>query len=229
MKYENVRDTLTVAQKLLVEGGTSKEKIESLQKLLKGIDPTLDRAIGDLTTAWTKIGKLQKGEILELSLEALPEDSEKDRKRKKAILLFIKSWKDLKSEVNRVKKELQASQGQAVRAGRIAAMAKGPFGIITAVAVVLVIVGVLLKGNTKSPQTSQQINPTPKTIKVIDVNSKTVALSEFIIGTGADCDSPHYHAPGEGTVTALDGTKLQDPGNCGFGKVKDVSIHEITY
>lgn len=216
MKYEISRDSLNEAVKLLDQNTTSKEKIESIQKLLKGLDPTLDKALGDVTTLWSKIYKLQRGDVIELSAEAIPEDSEENRKRKKAILLFIKSWKDLKSEVDRVRKELQTSQNQAVRVGRIAGFAKGPFGIITAVAVVLVIGAIVLRGNAK-------------TIKVIEVNGKKVPVSQFIIGTGPDCDSPHYHAPGEGTVTALDGTKLQDPGGCGFGKVKDVSIHELTY
>ncbi len=65
-------------------------------------------------------------------------------------------------------------------------------------------------------------------IQVILFGDKQIPLSELHIGQAhiPHCDSPHYHAI-TGRVTALDGTVLQDPGDCGFGKVKDVKIIEV--
>ena len=56
---------------------------------------------------------------------------------------FIRNWKSLQNEMDRVKKEFEkGSQGteQKIQSGgRIVAFAKGPFGLITISAVVLVI------------------------------------------------------------------------------------------
>ena len=68
-------------------------------------------------------------------------------------------------------------------------------------------------------------------IKVIVVRGKKVAISQVHVSTGPECDSeanqfPHYHA-NTGSVTALDGSVLQDPGGCGLGKVRDVPVEEV--
>jgi len=47
------------------------------------------------------------------------------------------------------------------------------------------------------------------------------------VGHGPDCDSPHYHGLSEVSVKTTDGSLMTDPGGCGFGKVKDVSVIDV--
>lgn len=64
-------------------------------------------------------------------------------------------------------------------------------------------------------------------IKVIVVNGKKVPLEQVHVFKGPECDKePHYHA-NSGSVTALDGTVLQDTQDCGYGKVKNVPVEEV--
>ena len=83
---------------------------------------------------------IDKGEAIELVLEALPEGTEEEKKRKKLILLFLSAWKDLKKEVVRVQAELAKSTGnhpvqsKAQSWGNILGVAKGPLGLITILA-----------------------------------------------------------------------------------------------
>ena len=66
---------------------------------------------------------------------------------------------------------------------------------------------------------------------MIIVRGKKVPLAQVHVGTGPECDSeanqiPHYHA-NAGSVTALDGAVLSDPGGCGYGKVRDIPVEEV--
>ncbi|MCL5435410.1 MAG: hypothetical protein M1405_03405 [Patescibacteria group bacterium] len=135
----------------------------------------------------------------------------------------------------RVKTELEKSENSNKNSRetlhRIVSSAKGPFGIITLVAVL--IAGVLLYTNfagknldLPKQNASPAVTLKPK-IKVITVNGKQIPLSETFIGTGPDCDSPHYHAKNEVSVKALDGSIIQDPGGCGFGRVKETPVTEV--
>lgn len=82
-------------------------------------------------------------EVIDLTLKHLPADTPENKKRKKVLLLFFTTWKDLKSEVNRVAKELNQensntshmSSGLLAHIGSIIWGAKGPLGIITVVAI----------------------------------------------------------------------------------------------
>lgn len=132
--------------------------------------------------------------------------------------------------MKRVQGELEnvGSQGKIQTSAKIIAYAKGPFGIITLAAVL--ISGLILyqtKNNLKKviPLTPV-ISEKPK-IKAIEFQGKKIALTEIIVGTGSDCDSPHYHANDHISVKALDGSVVRDPGGCGLGRVKDVSVIEI--
>jgi len=40
-------------------------------------------------------------------------------------------------------------------------------------------------------------------------------------------EASHYHALHNNSVTSLDGTEVQDPGACGFGKVNETEIVEV--
>src|SRR5205807_397699 len=147
---------------------------------------------------------------------------------KKALIFFINSINNLKSEIKRVQTELNKKNKSSNSFDKIVSGAKGPFGIITIVAVIIVAIAlfVMPKNNTTKQQ-SVAVTPAAQTsgakVKAIIFKGKTIPLTQFQIGHGPDCGGsgvPHYHAPNETTVKALDGTVLQDPGGCGFGKVK---------
>ncbi len=177
--------------------------------------------------------KMQDGDVITLSAEALPEDTEERKKRKKALILFINSIKDLKSEIKRVEIELsktkQNGKDQTTNWGKIVAGAKGPFGLITIAALIIVGVSFFVTTKNNTPP-MQQPQSASKKAQAIVFDGKKILISQFYIGHGPDCGGgnvPHYHAPSETTVTALDGTILKDPGDCGFGIVKDTKIIEV--
>jgi hypothetical protein len=68
------------------------------------------------------------------------------------------------------------------------------------------------------------------TIKVIIVQGKKVPIAQVHVydgrGSNDTCQAPHYHA-NAGSVTALDGTVIPDPGGCGYGKVAEVPVEEV--
>lgn len=245
MDHNDVKARFAAGQKLLLEETTTREKFESIRTLIKGINPSVDKALEHASRSLSDYEKLHKGEIIELAAEHLSENNEEEKKRKKALLLLIKNWKQLQSEVQRVQGEFEkAEQGQgkaetasnaAVAGSKILAGAKGPFGIITLVAVV--IVGVFVVINNNKQQTSQPVGTAStssekQTIKVIEVDNKQIPVTEFKIGQGPECmtgkeEAPHYHAIGGATANALDGTSVVDPGGCGFGKVEEVRIIEV--
>lgn len=143
---------IDTAFSLLLEETTTFAKFEKICTLLNGIHPDVDKAVGLCTQKIKILKKIQKGEVIELAASVLPEDTEEQKKRKKLLLLFIVSWKDLRKEVKRVM-DIFEKQGQqsedAIKHintfGRIISLAKGPFGIITAVAVVIVGASIVLK------------------------------------------------------------------------------------
>lgn len=237
MNISESRKRLEEASNLLVGKTTSAEKLESLNIILKGLNPKLDQALKHCAENFSKVEKLQSGDVISLTAESLPENSEEEKRRKKAILALIRSWEDLKSEVERVKSELDSSDSlnqQAQSAGRIMHFAKGPFGLITAAAVL--IVGFLAFTNlNKNPQTqnpaSQSSAPAVTSsgskIKVIIVDGKKIPLTEVKVVIGPECDrAEHYHAINGTSVIALDGSTVADPGSCGYGKTAQVAIVE---
>lgn len=257
MDISNTSSRLQEANKLLVEDQTSAEKLESLSVILKGLNPKLDQALTDCTKTLSKIEKLQSGDVVSLSAESLPEETEEQKKRKKAILAFIRTWEDLKSEFERVKLELTSSkdsQQQLQSAGRIAAFAKGPLGIITILATIVVGTMLLVNSTQQSknltylqtgtpasalptaspttPSSAPTASPQPKQkVKVIIFNNKKIPLTELRIGSGPDCldresQVPHYHALNQTSAKALDGSFVPDPGGCGYGKTKEVAVVE---
>lgn len=221
MAFGDTHDRLIAAQKLLDSGTTSIEKFNSVKKLLKGIDPRLDSALNSASDVLGRIENLQKGDLVELSAGGLSEGTEEEKRRKKAILLFIKSWKDIKSEVARVEAEIHSSEGKSVKekagsASRIAYFAKGIFGLATLAAVV--IVGAKMFSAEVAPKQG---------IQVIEFKGKQIPVSELVVGTGADCDADHYHAANGTSAQAVDGVSVPDPGGCGFGRVSETTISEI--
>lgn len=137
---------LEQAEKLLDSDSTTKQKFLSLTKIIKGINPALDKKLSSITKTLNTLEKIQKGRVIELTAENLPTDTPQRKKRKKFLLLFIKQWKGLKSEVRRVKKELRkqsiqnehaSTAGKARAGGKLLATAKGPLGALTAIAAVI--------------------------------------------------------------------------------------------
>ena len=164
-----------------------------------------------------------KGDVIELAAEHLPEETAEQKKRKKALILFLRSWKNLKTEVGRVGKELDTqnespSQRQQTRSvARIISGAKGPLGVITIIAVVAVVA-------------SQFVSPKTATLKVIQVSDKSIPLDALVVASGTECqnNAPHYHATDHQAARALDGTMVPDPGGCGYGTVSQTQIVEVT-
>lgn len=226
MDYKQTKERLLTAEKLLNESSTTREKINALRTILHGINPRIDNLVDSCMRELGKLEKLKKGEVIELSVETLPEGTEEQKKRKKALLLFLRYWKDLKSEVSRIRGEFEqkkeSPREQIKSAGRIVALAKGPLGIITAVAVVAVVGASIFKPKvpTRTPSTN--------TVKVIVVAGQKIPLSEVEVVTGSECDSaPHYHARDRVVAKSIDGTLVPDPGGCGYGKVSEIPVEEV--
>ena len=142
MDRKEVQKRLLAAYSLLAEPTTTREKFNHVSTLIRGIHPHLDSALERSHEALSTLDKIVAGDVITLSAEHLPENTEEEKRRKKYLLLFIHSWKDLQSEVSRVSAEFQnqaqtpAQQGS--RWWRIVKGAKGPLGVITVVAVGLV-------------------------------------------------------------------------------------------
>lgn len=231
------KEKIETIRKLLSQESTTLEKFQSVTRLAKRINPKIDEALNKASETLGKIENLSKGEIIELSADLLPEESEKQKKRKKTIVLFIKYYKELRSEIERIKMELERDSGrdsksvskQLGTASRIVAFAKGPFGIITITAVIIIAVGGMFLSQKSptpnSPLTTQ--SPSPEKVKGIVFNGQKIPLDQLAVRNGPDCDSPHYHALNHTSVRAMDGTIIPDPGSCAYGKTKDTQVVEF--
>lgn len=235
IKLEDLQRKINAAQKLLTQAGPNLATLQSVQTLVKGVHPKIDETLMILTkhlSDWQRVGG---GQIVEISAEYLPEGTEPEKERKRIVLLVLRHWKDLKSEVNRVGQELGQNQNQVDSHNqinswtKIAAGAKGPLGIITLVAVVGVVgYQVWGKGQTPAKNSPSALGLTSGVkIKALVFNGQKIPLDNLYIGTGSDCDAPHYHAKDHVSALALDGSKIFDPGGCGFGKVSQVKIEEV--
>jgi len=143
MNYQDSKKRIQSAITLLSEETTSREKFSHITTLLKGIHPNIDKTLAKCEEQLIVVEQLYDGAVIELTAGAMPEDTEERKKRKKALLLLIGLWKDLKSEVARVGKGLENSGGNSSTPqgrslwGKIFGLAKGPFGITTIVAVAI--------------------------------------------------------------------------------------------
>ncbi len=144
-KLSNIqREKIEAAYRLLTEETTSFDKFEKIRTLVKGLNPKIDKTLAEAAKIISKLKKIQKGEVITLAAEGLGEDTPQKKKRKKALLLFLARWKTLKAEVKRVKEIHQAHRSNLETAAQVAHGAKGPWGLITAVAVGAVAVGGVL-------------------------------------------------------------------------------------
>ncbi|MBI5457021.1 hypothetical protein HY969_04770 [Candidatus Kaiserbacteria bacterium] len=138
---KDARSRLQAAHALLLEPSTTREKFNSVRDLVRDINPQLDQALARIEQHLSTWDKIESGDVIHLTADHLPENTEEEKKRKKWLLLFINGWKQLKSEVARVQAEFEASQSSNTPSdtgsllGRILWKAKGPLGLVTVIAV----------------------------------------------------------------------------------------------
>ena len=141
MDYRDAKKRLLAAQALLLEPSSSFGKFSSVKTLVRGIHPRLDEMLERCDKELATVEKIIGGEVISLTTENLPENTEEQKRRKKAILFFWKNWNTLKGEVERVQAEMNSAntaQDGVMKSshwGRIFNFAKGPLGILTIVAV----------------------------------------------------------------------------------------------
>ena len=246
-QWTDINTRLEEAIKLITKDTTSLEKFYSIKKIIQGLDKKTDRTLEECSRIASRLEKLNQGKVVDIVFEYLPENTKEDKERKKLLLLFLKYYRELKSEVIRLKNEYQNLQKNAKEKNlsessesfsRILLKAKGPFGLIT-LAVAIILAGVLLlpKKDKQSPTQNiiQNIEISPKhKIKAIKFQENYIPLDQLRIEIGLECTTSgeqkkHYHAQTGSTVTATDGTVLVDPGGCGFGKTDDITVLEIEY
>lgn len=199
--------------KLLDGDSTTFDKLESSLTLLKGINSTVDEKIDQTLLYLKNLRNLQEGDVIELTVENLPEKDEKDKKRKRAILFLLKSTRELRSEIERVGREWDSQkrgeQSSSESLSKILAFAKGPFGVIT-LAAVFAAAGLLFLNNgkgqtqlsvasalptpspvtTPTPTPSARTSPSPvsgERIQVITFDGAKIPLSQLAVRTGPDC------------------------------------------
>lgn len=233
----NFNEKLLAANRLLNNETTSREKFEHIRTLIKGLNPKLDKTLENCSKALSKIEDLKEGDILELSAENLAENTEKEKRRKKALLFFIKNYRDLQNEVKRAQSELGESKGKSgsenvQSIAKLLTSFKGAFGLITVVAIIVASILLLAKSKPADKVSNVPNQQAPSKIQVIDVDGKRVPLGELRTGIGLECKTSgseveHYHAKNGVSAQATDGTEVTDPGGCGFGKVNEVQIEEI--
>src|SRR3972149_11569069 len=96
------REKIKAALDLLMEEATTIGKFEQIRTLISGINPKIDKTLSEISSIIKNLQKTENIEVIDLTLEALPEKTDKDKKRKKLLLLLLSSWKNLRSEVERV-------------------------------------------------------------------------------------------------------------------------------
>jgi hypothetical protein len=146
MDYAESHKRLLAAQDMLVGSLTTREKFSAIRQILKGVHPKLDAALEKCDQDLATLDKIYAGQVIDLAVENLPENTDEQKSRKKALLLLVQSWNKLRSEVARVEAELTAAhlEGKPVDTvsvwHKIFSHTKGPLGIITAIAVGVVLV-----------------------------------------------------------------------------------------
>lgn len=202
MDYKSASKRVQAAMDLLQKREINGATIDSLKTILSGINPQIDRKLLLVTREFKKLEKMQKGQVIDLVAEALPEFTPEQKKKKKALLLFLKFWNDLKSEVTRVESEFekQKTQGQSMTsaAGNIFSLAKGPLGIVTLIAVGIVAlkmteVSVIIKNTNCKPMT-------PMTSAAVNIPGLKLPNETIPAGGQAVAKLPPFRAHVDGTA-----------------------------
>lgn len=223
----NTSDRIQAAVKLL-DADITLEKFENIKTLLSGINPKLDKILQNCSQTISTLENIKEGDVISLTAENLPDSTEQEKKRKRAILFFIKNYKTLKSEIERVQSQFKEKGQNTQSLAKLFSSAKGPFGIITIVAVVAVGAYLFFTKNNSTNITNEAANK----ISVIDYSGKKIPLTELTLRTGPDCKSEgeevaHYHAKSNQSARATDGTTIPDLGSCAYGKASEVKVLEV--
>lgn len=159
---------IAAAYSLLVDKTTTFEKFDKVTTLLKGINPKVDRYLNDCLKSIRQLKQISEGDVIELTAQAIPENTTDQKKRKKLLLVFIGHFKKLKLEVARIHDLYNQGKGDDGKLsmqehvsiiGKIATTAKGPFGLISLAA--LTILGILYFINSSSVVINIQNNGCP--------------------------------------------------------------------
>ena len=139
MSPAEIKQKLSAAEKIFSESTTTLDKLKSAGVMLRGINPALDAKLVEYEKHLSLLENASEGAYVELSAEALPEDTEEKKKRKAVLILLLKSIKDLRSEIDRISKEMrdakEAGASQTSLWQKILGSAKGPLALVTIVAV----------------------------------------------------------------------------------------------
>lgn len=231
MKTVNPHRKIKAALKLLEQDKLSPDSFEQIRILLEGIDPKLDARLKSASSAYKDFQKLAHGKYIDLTLKHIPATTKEEKKRKKALLLFLNSYRQLRSEVSRVHSEFHvhsqnSSINNSVRTlGRLAIGAKGPLGLVTLAAIGIVGVTVLFQKTQMTgmqqiapPQlliNSDGSNVTPETLARdadpsywVEEVTLTESGSELIIGAHVHIQSDEIrnktqHIPAAGAIITL--------------------------
>lgn len=144
---KSLRAQLEAVYTLLTEDTTTLEKYSKIRTMARGIDPRLDTALSRTDLALNQLKAVWDADVIHLTQQVLPMRTAAEKKRKKALVLFISSWKSLKNEVKRVQGYQGNGQPSSAAVAKTALFAKGPFGIVTLLAAGIVGVGVLLRSS----------------------------------------------------------------------------------
>ena len=146
MNYQNdLQKRINAARDLLFDSSITSAKLASVRTLIAGVHPSLDNALAQCEKDLSTFEKMCQGDVVLVGAENLPEYTKEEKNRKKYLLLFIKSWRQLKSEVERVQKELDAggegnsTSSEGSRWARVFRVAKGTLGLTTLAAVGIVL------------------------------------------------------------------------------------------
>lgn len=181
LNTQGVRKRLLSARDLLNDETTTRAKLVALTTLLSGVHPKTDALLAECNKALTLVGKIEEGDVIHLSAEALPEGTEEEKKRKRALLLFLKNWKDLQGEVARIEAELNGMQpdasSQASTWSRIFAFSKGPLAFVAVVAVglgALSATSVSLTIKNDGCSTMHMQNPLPVAVRGLSLPNEPI-------------------------------------------------------
>lgn len=184
------RTQLEAAYVLLEGDTTTLEKFEKIKSLLMGINPGLDKKLDAAASALNHVKAAVSADVIHLTGHALPELTPADKKRKKALLLFITSWRSLKNEVKKVQgyyggaEDDSTTQVTAASVAKTGLFAKGPFGLITLSAVAVVGVGLFLRQATTTV-TIENVGCPPLTVPELPFKIPGLHLPESPITPGA--------------------------------------------
>ncbi len=183
MDYKSVEKRLLAAHTLLDSDTVDASAFQSLTSLLHGVHPKIDRMLTAMSKTAGHIDMMQKGDVMSLSAESIPAHTHEEKKRKKYILLFLKYWRDLKSEVARVEKELSETNtpdgSHGLAWAKLFATAKGPLGIITVVAAGIVMLKVSEVSVTVKNTGCRSIDPSGDfSVNVPGLSLPTTAIAD---------------------------------------------------